>query len=339
MKLIILSTDPTILKWKTLAKKLTFIDRALASGKNADFAPTVVKYIKVKPKVVNARIDHDWLEELKAPYFRQGFDIIGFHTSEKQWKSWGIQANLRGANPNRSIELEDFYFNADENSRRLNFNRFEQVALHEIAHGYYDHSDEADITHQYHDAHRDISGLFRQFDWGKYQPERIALRRRLQALQRSFISMLNGVVKSLTPSPTYRLPFRQWSTPSQPYGVSNPNWYPLTGHHIGTDFPTPVGTPIFAPADCEVTRVGNKPTSLGYWCEVKLDGKYIVFAHLQAKPSVGIIKRGWVIAFTGNTGFTQGVHCHVEGWHEPMNRQKLGPNTWRDLTFDVTTII
>lgn len=139
--------------------------------------------------------------------------------------------------------------------------------------------------------------------------------------------------------PKYRQPFPQWSTPSQAYGVANERFYPITGHHIGTDFPTPVGTPIFAPARCEVTRTGNSPSSLGYWCEVKLHDIYLIFAHLRSRPVTGVREPGWIIAFTGDTGFTKGVHCHVEGWWEPMNRRKLGKNTWRELTFDVTTII
>jgi hypothetical protein len=177
MKVLILSTHPTVEKWKTLPQKLAFFDRLYSSGKNSNFAPTELKKIDVVPKVVNSRIDFTWLESIKKIYFNQGYDIIKFHGSLKQQKEWGIELGLRGANPNSKSELESMYFFADEHSKREGLNQFEQTGGHEGAHGYYDHSGERDITHEWHDNHPDISGLFIQFDWAKYQPNRMRLRK------------------------------------------------------------------------------------------------------------------------------------------------------------------
>jgi hypothetical protein len=198
-RLLILTTDKTSPKWRTIKNKLAFFDRILASGKNANFAPTETMYVDVVPKVINGRIDHDWLEKLKSPYFSKGYDIIGLHTSMKQWKDWGIEGSLRGANPNRLIELEDFYFSADEHTKREGLNRYEQVGGHELGHGYYDHSGEPDIVHAWHEVNSDISGLFKTFDWSKYQPARLGLRTFLNNAQKSFIEILRGKVAFLTP--------------------------------------------------------------------------------------------------------------------------------------------
>lgn len=197
MKIIILTTDPTLLKWKSLPNKLKAIDAAIATGKNVPFDPITVEYFHTQPLVVNEKIDREWLETLKAPYFRAGYDIIGLHSSEAQWKKWGIKPSLRGANPNSKNELEAFYFSADENSRRNNFNRFVQVLLHELAHGYYDHSGQTDIVHLWHDRNADITGLFSSFDWSLYQPERRALRKKLRKTQFSVLTYVQTILDGM----------------------------------------------------------------------------------------------------------------------------------------------
>lgn len=197
MRLLILTTDPTLQKWGSVKKKLQIIDNALNSGKNANFDTTEVKYVDVKPKVVNSRISHAWLEELKAPYFRQGYDIIGLHTSEDQWDGWGLESNLRGANPIRNIELGDFYFNADENSKRGRFDRFVQVAIHEIKHEYHQQTGTPDDTHDLHGQKNDIIPHMEKLDWSLYQPARIGLRNILNTTQKAFISLLRSTVNAL----------------------------------------------------------------------------------------------------------------------------------------------
>ena len=197
MRLLILTTDKTILDWKSLEKKLAFIENTLNSGKNAKFI-IYVQETDAKPKVVNGRVDHAWLEENNAPYFAQGFDLIGLHMSRKQWKELGLIETLRGSNPRDKSEQEDFYFSADEKNKRKGLDRFTQVCLHETAHAYYQETKETDITHQWHDRNPDISGLFKLMDWSKYQPKRMALRSQFKRLALSFIDTLQTTIKRLT---------------------------------------------------------------------------------------------------------------------------------------------
>lgn len=201
-KLLILTTDPTLTKWKTLPKKKAAILKALRSGKNANFADIDIKYVDVVPEVRNERISHAWLRELKGPYFNQGYDLIGLHSTIAQWKKWGIQGTLRGANPiRRDDEMEDFYFSATERSKRNGLDRFIQVALHEIAHGYYQHTHLVDLTHAWHGTNSDITGLFATMDWGLYQPGRFALKEELGQTRFNVLTFVGQLLKNMS----YRL--------------------------------------------------------------------------------------------------------------------------------------
>jgi murein DD-endopeptidase len=119
---------------------------------------------------------------------------------------------------------------------------------------------------------------------------------------------------SLTPS------LRRWPT-AQEYRISssfNANrLHPITGHpapHNGVDLATPTGTQILATGDGVVTRVATH----------KYAGKYIVldyngpygarFLHLSKilVKKGQQVKRGQVIALSGNTGRTTGAHLHYE---------------------------
>lgn len=94
---------------------------------------------------------------------------------------------------------------------------------------------------------------------------------------------------------------------------------PITGRwqcHYGIDIATPVGTPVRAAADGRVAVVA---WHFGYGNILILDhggGVYSFYAHLQrvnAHPGEKLIKRGEIIAYTGNTGsWTTGPHLHFE---------------------------
>lgn len=84
--------------------------------------------------------------------------------------------------------------------------------------------------------------------------------------------------------------------------------------HRGVDFGMPVGTPILATADGEVTRVKNHPFA-GKYIEIRHDGQYLTrYLHLsRIKVNRGQkVKRGQVIASSGNTGRSTGPHLHYE---------------------------
>lgn len=132
------------------------------------------------------------------------------------------------------------------------------------------------------------------------------------------------------------LPEQYWNNPSQVYGVVDCVNYPKTCRHIGVDFPCPVGTPIVAPKDCEITRVSFS-TVLGYWCEVKIDDWYMICLHLRERPKVGKYTRGQTLAIQGATGKIQGVHSHLEGWVVPRDVSRINKKNWNTLTFDIQT--
>lgn len=84
--------------------------------------------------------------------------------------------------------------------------------------------------------------------------------------------------------------------------------------HMGLDFTAPIGTPVMATADGVIVTAtaGN-----GYGNQIEIDHGYgfvTKFAHLsEFKVKVGDeVKRGDLIALTGNTGLSSGPHLHYE---------------------------
>ena len=96
--------------------------------------------------------------------------------------------------------------------------------------------------------------------------------------------------------------------------------------HNGLDIGVPVGTPIFAGEDGEVLAVDNNDRST--WNKYQY-GKYVLiehgnnlatlYAHLsQQTVSVGqAIKRGELIGYSGNTGYSTGPHLHFGVYWAP----------------------
>lgn len=93
--------------------------------------------------------------------------------------------------------------------------------------------------------------------------------------------------------------------------------HPVTGllrPHNGTDFATPIGTPIFATGDGVVSRVLNHKYA-GLYIEISNGQTYRTrFLHLsKALVRKGQrIKRGQKIALSGNSGRITGPHLHYE---------------------------
>lgn len=84
--------------------------------------------------------------------------------------------------------------------------------------------------------------------------------------------------------------------------------------HRGVDFAMPTGTPIMATADGEITRVKNHPFA-GKYIEIRHDGQYLTrylhLSHINVKRGQKV-KRGDLIAKSGNTGRSTGPHLHYE---------------------------
>lgn len=93
--------------------------------------------------------------------------------------------------------------------------------------------------------------------------------------------------------------------------------HPVTGRvrpHNGTDFATPIGTPILATGDGVVTRVTKHPYA-GLYIVIEHGEKYKTrFLHLsRALVSKGqTVSRGQKIALSGNSGRSTGPHLHYE---------------------------
>ncbi|RCV86281.1 peptidoglycan DD-metalloendopeptidase family protein [Billgrantia montanilacus] len=93
--------------------------------------------------------------------------------------------------------------------------------------------------------------------------------------------------------------------------------HPVTGRvspHRGTDWAMPVGTPIQAPADGRIEKVGNHPVA-GRYLVVRHDNGYRTrYLHLS-RPLVNRgdrVSMGERIALSGNTGRSTGPHLHYE---------------------------
>lgn len=93
--------------------------------------------------------------------------------------------------------------------------------------------------------------------------------------------------------------------------------HPITGRvtaHLGTDFAMPKGTPIIAPADGTVIRVGSHPVA-GRFLEIEHSQGFTTrYLHLErAVVDEGQqIERGEQIALSGNSGRTTAPHLHYE---------------------------
>lgn len=333
MKLLIATIDPTTLKWPSLPAKQKEIQAGLNKTPNASW-DVRVEYFNVVPEInEQGRISHDWFNDFSYPLFRDGNHLINLHMSMAQWAKFGLDRGIRGANQIDEDFVGESYLRSDENTKRGNtrLSQFVQTNLHEPSHQLSRDTGVPDITHEYHKKHHDISGIFTRYNMANWHPEYqkgIAEIDRLTKL----VAMLQGKVAMKRP-----LAFH-WDKVSQPYGVANSRLYPRTGHHIGVDFATPIGTVIFAPADGEVTGKGYSE-SLGHWCEYKVGNQYLIFCHLMQPVLAGVRKSGQIIGLTGNTGLSTGPHLHLELWNRPMNRSILTSDNWSKITSDITKII
>jgi murein DD-endopeptidase MepM/ murein hydrolase activator NlpD len=85
--------------------------------------------------------------------------------------------------------------------------------------------------------------------------------------------------------------------------------------HQGMDFKAPVGTPVVAPFDAQVTRANWNWKSNGNCVELRYpDGAMAKFLHLsehRVEPG-DTVKAGDIIALVGNTGRSTAPHLHYQ---------------------------
>lgn len=334
MKFLILSSDPTILKWNTLPKKKAAIKAALDLTPNETWE-VEVQYRDFKP-VLNSdnRIDHGWYNSVSYPLWREGWHYVYLHFSVAQWHALGLDKGIRGANQIDTDVVGESYGWADENTRRGNtgYNQFIQNILHEQAHQLArDTSTIPDPTHEYHDLYKNITGIFAQFDMKKWHPRYVTLLKQKKNAAEKLLSLLQ---------PKYQRPLPyHWDQVTQPWGNMDTRLYPRSGVHPGTDFAAPDGTPILAPADGTITRSGYTE-SMGYWVEFKMGNRYLVALHLSTPQEKRAVKVGHTIGYVGRTGSIFGVHAHLEWWKIPMDRALLtSASAVAEFTEDILDVI
>ena len=125
-------------------------------------------------------------------------------------------------------------------------------------------------------------------------------------------SKLSQDVERLRRTPSIPPVNRGYLTSS--FGSRADPWTGKRRMHHGQDFGVLSGTPVYAPADGVVKSRNGKT---GYGNTVILDHGYgvkTIFAHLSryvVKPGSNV-KRGDIIAYSGNTGRSTGPHLHYE---------------------------
>ncbi|HYE97201.1 MAG TPA: M23 family metallopeptidase [Rubricoccaceae bacterium] len=91
----------------------------------------------------------------------------------------------------------------------------------------------------------------------------------------------------------------------------------VTRMHAGVDFPAPIGTPVYATGDGVVAFAG---TMSGYGNVLEISHPLVSrrtrYAHLS-RVAEGVrpgapVRRGQVVAYTGNTGLSTAPHLHYE---------------------------
>jgi len=118
--------------------------------------------------------------------------------------------------------------------------------------------------------------------------------------------------RSLYASTPAAWPVRGWVT--SPFGNRSSPINGKTQFHEGIDIAAQIGSPVAAPADGVVIKAGLEA---GYGNIVELSHGYglkTVFGHnsrLNVKPGQHV-KRGDIIAYSGNTGSSTGPHLHYE---------------------------
>lgn len=112
---------------------------------------------------------------------------------------------------------------------------------------------------------------------------------------------------------------------TQNFGVKN-SAYRL-GYHPGTDYGSPTATPIKATTDGYVRYYAGNNGGYGNVVALILkNGDVVWHTHLQRPGRTGSVKKGTVIGYTNNTGWSTGPHLHVE--------YRLGGNQNRPINFE-----
>jgi len=117
---------------------------------------------------------------------------------------------------------------------------------------------------------------------------------------------------------------------TQEYGYTNSaRMLYRTKFHNGVDFEASIGTPVLAADDGEVIAVGNNGRlQYGKFVLIKHNNNLAtLYAHLskQVVQKGEIVKRGEVLGYSGNTGYSTGPHLHFGVYWLPTVTLKSFP--------------
>jgi murein DD-endopeptidase MepM/ murein hydrolase activator NlpD len=108
---------------------------------------------------------------------------------------------------------------------------------------------------------------------------------------------------------------RAWRWPTNDVRVTSIFGTRKGEHHDGIDLRASSGTPVYAAFDGKVIYAGSKISGYGRMIVLRHAGKLsTIYAHnskLQVRPGQ-TIRRGQLIAYSGNTGRSSGPHLHFE---------------------------
>lgn len=124
-------------------------------------------------------------------------------------------------------------------------------------------------------------------------------------------------------------PLKSWATIKRGYRFGEPTFY--NAHHLGTDYIVPIGTPVYAPCDCEIIFSGvgvqGGNTIWVSWMDAAAGKLIMRCMHLKALMPKGKYQAGAVIGQTGNTGkYTKGPHLHLD-----LSRQKVNLKDFKNF--------
>ena len=158
-------------------------------------------------------------------------------------------------------------------------------------------------------------------DSGEY-PKNTIVAARFEQNRRSFSAVLNSDGQYYTPegeligSTFSRDPLGNNARVSSDFNLSR--IHPVNGvekPHLGTDWATPVGTPVYAVADGNVSQAISDHPMAGHYIELRNGRRYVTrYLHLD-RLSVEAgqqVKKGDLIGYSGNTGLSTGPHLHFE---------------------------